>query len=112
VFTHGKELYDRLKNLITRYLEQVKEELQQHSEENRTIFYDEKLLQLEIAAQQNDRLFGFLNRVWVMREIDEGKTDVYDVHTLHFVLWRKILSTASQESEMNAIAQVTEERQT
>lgn len=100
MFTHGKELYDRLENLIARYLEQIKDESQQQSKENRTLFYEEKLSQLKFAAQQNDRLFGFLNRVWVMQERDEGKTDVYDVQALHFVLWRKILPTASQESEM------------
>lgn len=60
------------------------------------------------AARSNNHLFKYLNRTWVKREISEGKTDVYDVYTLHIVTWKEVVVAATSVDIADARVQFVE----
>jgi cullin 1 len=47
------------------------------------VFYAKQWDRYSTAAKYINWLFRYLNRHWVMREMDEGKRGIFDVYTVH-----------------------------
>jgi cullin 1 len=101
----GKELYERLKQLLIIHLGEIKNEAKAYSNEALLRFWTEKQDQYTVAAKQNNHLFKYLNQHWVKREIMEGKKDIYDVYRLHLVLWEEVVVAATHTSVADVTSQ-------
>jgi cullin 1 len=104
----GKELYGRLKQLLGNHLQGIQDEADQHPNKTLLEFYMKEWDQYVAAARSNNHLFRYLNSRWVKREINEGKKDVYDVYTLHVVVWKEIVVAATSADIADALVQVME----
>jgi cullin 1 len=104
----GKELYGRLKHLLEIHLQGIQDEADQHPNETLLGFYIKEWDQYVNAARSNDHLSKYLNRSWMKREINEGKKNVYDVYTLHLVVWKEVVVAATSADTADALAQVIE----
>ena len=49
-------------------------------------FYAMEWIRFTTAAGYIHRVFKYLNRHWVKREVDEGRKSVYDVYTVNCLL--------------------------
>ena len=106
----GEDLYKNLKLYLKQHLKGVYELSDGHSDEALLTFYIREWDRYTSAAKYNHHLFKYLNRHWVKREIDEGKKDVYDVYTLHLVVWRDDLFMKLHEKVMNAVLKMVEKQ--
>ena len=105
-----EELYKRLKKFLEIYLQEIQEKAKQYSNEALLQFYIEEWDRYRTAAPKNNHLFRILNRRWVARQIDEGNKDVYEVYTLHLVLWREVVLAATHDSVGDAVLQLAEKQ--
>lgn len=54
------------------------------------------------------RLFAYVNRYWVNRELDESHRNVYDIYTLTLVSWRDVFFIACHTKVMSAVLRLIE----
>ena len=106
----GEDLYKNLKNYLKSHLEIVYNKSHGHSDEALLSFYIKEWDRYTTAAKYNHHLFKYLNRHWVKREIDEGKKDVYDVYTLHLVVWKDDLFMKLVDKVMDAVLKLVEKQ--
>jgi len=60
------------------------------------------------AAQIAHHVFRYLNRHWIKRELDEGKKSIYDIYTLHLVLWHGNLFKEISHQLVDAVSELVE----
>ncbi|KAJ5901966.1 Cullin-1 [Penicillium taxi] len=84
----GEELYKLLSEYLSSHLLSVYNESIRHNGEALLAFYIREWARYTAGAKFFHHLFGYLNRHWVKREIDEGKKNVYDIYTLCLVKWK------------------------
>ncbi|KAL2813696.1 Cullin [Aspergillus granulosus] len=106
----GEELYKKLGEYLSRYLENVYTQSTSHAEEALLGFYMREWSRYTTAAKYINHLFRYLNRHWVKREIDEGKKNVFDVYTLHLVKWRDDFFQNVHEKVMDAVLNLVEKQ--
>ncbi|KAL2865331.1 cullin culA [Aspergillus lucknowensis] len=106
----GEELYKKLGEYLSGYLENVYTQSTSHAEEALLGFYMREWSRYTTAAKYINHLFRYLNRHWVKREIDEGKKSVYDVYTLHLVRWRDDFFKNVHEKVMDAVLNLVEKQ--
>jgi cullin 1 len=104
----GEDLYRNLKLYLQQHVQTIREAAHQHSDEALLSFYIKEWNRYTTAAKYTNHLFRYLNRHWVKREVDEGKKDIYDVYTLHLVVWKSILFDNVWEPVMNAVLKLVE----
>jgi cullin 1 len=101
----GKELYERLKQLLETHLREIQNKAKQYSNEALLQFCKEERDQYTTAAKHNNHLFRFLNRHWVKQEIEKGNKYIYDVYTLHLVLWKELVVADTYTNVVDAASQ-------
>lgn len=106
----GEELYRLLGEYLSRHLDAVCKESENHAEEALLAFYIREWDRYTTAAKYINHLFRYLNRHWVKREIDEGKKNVYDVYTLHLVKWKDDFFLKVHEKVMGAVLNLIEKQ--
>ncbi|KAL3467612.1 Cullin [Aspergillus heterothallicus] len=106
----GEELYKKLGEYLSRYLENIYTQSTSHAEEALLGFYMREWSRYTTAAKYINHLFRYLNRHWVKREIDEGKKNVFDVYTLHLVKWRDDFFQNVHEKVMDAVLNLVEKQ--
>ncbi|KAL2833089.1 Cullin [Aspergillus pseudoustus] len=106
----GEELYKKLGEYLSRYLENIYTQSTNHAEEALLGFYMREWSRYTTAAKYINHLFRYLNRHWVKREIDEGKKNVFDVYTLHLVKWRDDFFQNVHEKVMDAVLNLVEKQ--
>ena len=84
----GEELYIFLDDYLKQRLQNVHSELMAKSDEEMIGFYTEQWKRYVAAAKYNEHLFRFLERHWIMREIDEGKV-ILEIYPLHLARWKE-----------------------
>ena len=104
----GEDLYRNLRHYLRQHLKGVLEQSAGYSDEALLAFYIREWTRYTEAAKYVHHLFKYLNRHWVKREMDEGKKDVYDVYTLHLVVWRDDLFLKLHEKVMDAVLKMVE----
>lgn len=85
----GEDLYALIIKYLKIHLQCVRARSKEHAGEALLEFYSEEWSRYTQAAFQINHLFRYLNRHWVKREMDEGKKNIYDIYTLHLVLWKE-----------------------
>lgn len=60
------------------------------------------------AMKYLNHIFGYLNRYWIKREVDDGRKDVYEVYTLAMVVWRDHFFSALKTRLTAAVLSVVE----
>ena len=106
----GEDLYRNLKEYLRDHLETLLKQSDDFSDEVLLAFYIKEWDRYTTAAKYTNHLFRYLNRHWVKREIDEGKKDVYDVYTLHLVIWKEEFFMRTHSRVMNAVLKMIEKQ--
>jgi cullin 1 len=106
VYLFAKELYERLKNLLETHLQEIRNKAKEHSNEALLQFCIEERDKYTTAALRTNHLFKYLNRHFVKWEIQEGKKEIYDVYTLHLVLWKEVVVAVIHTSVADAVSQL------
>ena len=106
----GEDLYKNLNQYLKQHLKGVYELSLSHSDEALLSFYIQEWDRYTTAAKYNHHLFKYLNRHWVKREIDEGKKNIFDVYTLHLVVWRDDLFMKLHDKVMVAVLKMVEKQ--
>ena len=60
------------------------------------------------AAQFAHHVFRYLERHWIKRERDEGKTSIYDIYILYLVLWHDELFKEISHLLVDAVSELVE----
>jgi cullin 1 len=98
----GEDLYTHLGNHLMIHVQGIRARSEEYVDEALLTFYIEEWDRYETAAKYNNHLFRYLNRHWVKREMDEGKKNIYDIYTLHLVLWKEDMFTGTHERIMQS----------
>jgi len=106
----GDDLYQRLRHYLRNHLETVYATGKEHTQEGLLTYYIKQWNRYTNAAKYINHLFKYLNRHWVKREVDEGKKDVYDVYTLHLVMWKEEFFMKVHEDVMAAVLRMVEKQ--
>lgn len=94
------------------YLVQLKQRLGPTSGEKLLNRYLMECAHYTNAAQIINYLFRYLNRHWIKKEQDEGKSDTYDIYSLHLVLWHRHVFTELSEALVDAVSGLVDEYRT
>uniref|UniRef100_A0A914D2M4 Cullin N-terminal domain-containing protein n=1 Tax=Acrobeloides nanus TaxID=290746 RepID=A0A914D2M4_9BILA len=65
--------------------------------------------QFKFSSEVVDKIFAYLNRHWIRRELDEDNQDIYEVYNLAIVTWRTILFEPLHQNVTAAILQLIEQ---
>jgi len=106
--SRGKELYERLTNYLRMHLEEVQKKVDECSNESLLNFYNSEWSRYSTAAKHISHLFRYLNRHFVTRQKDEGKKNVYQIYTLHLVMWKEQVFLSSHKRVMDALLRLVE----
>ena len=106
----GEDLYRNLKEYLREHLKGLLQQSEDFSDEALLTFYIKEWDRFTTAAIYTNHLFRYLNRHWVKREIDEGKKDVYEVYTLHLVIWKEEFFNSTHQRVMNAVLNMIEKQ--
>ncbi|KAK9465105.1 Cullin [Lipomyces arxii] len=106
----GAELYARLTKYLKDHLEGIKNDASAYHDEALIKYYIRTWNRYTTGARYLNHIFEYLNRHWVKRERDEGRSTVYDVNTLCLVMWRTEFFDSVQERLMTAILQLIEKQ--
>uniref|UniRef100_A0A915EMR5 Cullin family profile domain-containing protein n=1 Tax=Ditylenchus dipsaci TaxID=166011 RepID=A0A915EMR5_9BILA len=87
----GSELYERLKQFISLFVESLLNDCKDLNGEQLLEQYTTVWKKFQFSSTVVNGIFAYLNRHWIKREIDEGKTDVYEVYNLAVVTWKEII---------------------
>lgn len=71
------------------HLEQLSDQSEAHTGEALLAFYIREWFRYTAAAKHIHNVFRVLHRHWLRREM--YREDIYDVYTLHLVLWKSVL---------------------
>lgn len=106
----GEDLYRNLKDYLRDHLLGLLKQSSDFSDEALLSFYIREWDRYTTAAKYINHLFRYLNRHWVKREVDEGKKDVFDVYTLHLVIWKDEFFQKTHQRVMNAVLKMIEKQ--
>lgn len=87
----GEELYKRLNSYLEDYLEELFENAKGLDNEKLLMYYTTKWAEFRTSSDEIHKVFGYLNRHWVPREIADGRKDVHEVFQLTLIKWREHL---------------------
>ncbi|KAI6244043.1 hypothetical protein M3Y99_00073600 [Aphelenchoides fujianensis] len=87
----GADLYERLRQFVTVHVTETAKELVGLHGEDLLEKYTVLWTRFQFSSTVVNGIFSYLNRHWIRREIDEGKTDVYEVYNLAVLVWNEVL---------------------
>jgi len=91
-------------------LQEIEKRATQHSNDTLLNLYVKEWDRFTGAARRTKRIFNFLDRTWVVKRTQEGRKDIYDVYTLHLVLWREVVFIATHGSVTDALLWLIEKQ--
>ncbi|KAJ3396726.1 hypothetical protein HDU92_002092 [Lobulomyces angularis] len=104
----GAHIYASLNEYLQRHMKSLLTASESLVDENFLIYYTEQWAKYSVASKFVHRLFAYVNRFWVNRELDDSHKDVYDIYTLTLVSWRDNFFLHAQSKVMNAILSLVE----
>lgn len=78
----GYELYRNIRELLTRRLRSLLDTMLELHDETILRAYNQHWEKFKFSANVLNGLTAYLNRHWVKREIDEGRTQVYEIYVV------------------------------
>lgn len=106
----GEDLYKLLSSQLDGYLHGARQRLQTSSNENLVQLYIDQWNHYVSAATNINHICGYLNRHWVMREVDEGRKGVYDVYTLYLLSWYEKIYCDIKDDLIEGVVKLVEKR--
>ncbi|OZJ06312.1 hypothetical protein BZG36_00729 [Bifiguratus adelaidae] len=107
----GSDLYNKLVKFLEHHLNKIRKECEQLMDESLLKYYNTQWKRYTTASGYVHHVFGYLNRHWVRRELEEGrKHDVYDVYTLALVSWKQHMFHHVQNNVMIAVLKLIEKQ--
>ncbi|CAG8486416.1 2355_t:CDS:2 [Paraglomus occultum] len=103
----GGDLYSRLQDYFERYLDKIRKDSVQYTDENLLRHYAKQWERYKAASTYINHVFRFLNRHWVRHKIDEGH-NIYDVYTLAIICWRESVFNHVQHQMTTAVLKLIE----
>jgi hypothetical protein len=104
----GEVLYAYLKEYLFEHVQSVRARLEKVKGEELLKMYVEEWKHFRDGAQKNARLLMYLNRHWVLRVLDEGNHEVYEILPLHTMLWEEVVLDVSQDVVREEILRIIE----
>lgn len=104
----GGDLYRSLVVYLQQYLLKLKRHLGSFSGQWLLTRYFEESAHYINVAHTLEHVFRYLNRHWIKREIEEGRRSIYDIYTLHLVLWHSELFDGMHEELTDALSDLVE----
>ncbi|KAL2918338.1 ubiquitin ligase (cullin) of SCF [Polyrhizophydium stewartii] len=99
----GGELYAELKRHLEQHLQSITDQGASHMDDSLLVFFTKNWTKFTVSAATLNHIFGYLNRHWVKREIDEGHKTIYEIYILALVSWRDHLFQRLQEKVIKAV---------
>jgi cullin 1 len=87
----GEELYRFLDDYLKQHLRSVHAIIIDQAPDEILDLYTEQWSRYVAAAKYNEHLFRFLERHWVRRELDEGKSGILEIYPLHLARWKELI---------------------
>uniref|UniRef100_A0A6B2KYM3 Cullin family profile domain-containing protein n=1 Tax=Arcella intermedia TaxID=1963864 RepID=A0A6B2KYM3_9EUKA len=86
----GEELYYRLMNFLQRHMKVLYKAAETRMDDSLLNYYKKEWDRYTTALRVLNKIFEYLNRHWIKREIEteQNKKQVYEVYTLALVIWR------------------------
>jgi len=75
-------MYNELKTFLENRLKVIYDNSKQYSDESLLSYYSDQWKDYTVAMKTINHIFEYLNRNWIKREVDEGKTYIYDVYNV------------------------------
>ena len=102
----GAHIYANLKDYLMSYLINLSKN--NLNGVNLLLYYTEEWSRYSVASKFLHRLFAYVNRYWVNRELDESHRNIYDIYTLTLVSWRDYFFMPCQVNVMSAVLALVE----
>lgn len=106
----GGKLYKELKQHLEQRLNKIFLASSKYTDEDLLQFYSTEWDKYTTAMTVINHMFAYLNRNWIKREINEGKSTVYEVYTLSLVTWRNELFYKMKSSLIKSLLQLIEKQ--
>ncbi|KAI1718755.1 cullin family domain-containing protein [Ditylenchus destructor] len=107
----GSELYERLKEFISRFAAALLDTCKDKTGEELLEQYTKIWTKFQFSSTVVNGIFAYLNRHWIKRELDEGKPNVYEVYNLCVMTWKQVIFDELNNNITSAILNlITQER--
>jgi len=75
-------MYEELKQFLEKRLEGIYNNSKRYNDENLLKYYSDQWRDYTMAMKTVNHIFQYLNRHWIKRENEAGRTDIYDVYNV------------------------------
>lgn len=106
----GALLYEQLTKYLRTQLQEIEKRASQHSNDTLLNLYIKEWDRNTGAARRTKEIFRYLDQHWVAQQQNWGKKGIYDVYTLHLVLWREVVFIAMHRSVIDALLRLIEKQ--
>jgi len=104
----GEELYNKLKEFLTKYMLTLLKVAETKMDEGLLHYYNTEWARYTTAMKYVNNIFQYLNRHWIRREADDGKKEVYEIYTLSSVIWADHFFSPLKTRTTNALLALIE----
>ena len=102
----GEDLYKKLVTFLEDYVNQLREGCQSYRGTDLLEHYNKVWESFRFSSTAVNGIFSYLNRHWIKRELDEGKTGIYEVYNLAVRCWQEKLFVHVADAVTNAVLEL------
>uniref|UniRef100_A0AC34GC84 Cullin N-terminal domain-containing protein n=1 Tax=Panagrolaimus sp. ES5 TaxID=591445 RepID=A0AC34GC84_9BILA len=99
----GEDLYKKLVTFLEEYVNQLREGCHPYRGTQLLEHYNRVWESFRFSSTAVNGIFSYLNRHWIKRELDEGKTGIYEVYNLAVRCWQEKLFVHVADAVTNAV---------
>ncbi|CAF4975098.1 unnamed protein product [Rotaria sp. Silwood1] len=90
--SHNAELYEKLKNYLRNYLEDLCQSSTNLLDRDLLEFYMNQWKKYCVSCKILHGIFSYFNRHYIRRELDFGNPDISEIYSMAMKIWQQILS--------------------
>ncbi|CAF3426396.1 unnamed protein product [Rotaria sp. Silwood1] len=90
--SHNAELYEKLKNYLRNYLEDLCQSSTNLLDRDLLEFYMNQWKKYCVSCKILHGIFSYFNRHYIRRELDFGNPDISEIYSMAMKIWHQILS--------------------
>jgi cullin 1 len=102
----GEDLYKKLVTFLEDYVNHLREGCQSYRGTELLEHYNKVWESFRFISTAVNGIFSYLNRHWIKRELDEGKTGIYEVYNLAVRCWQEKLFVHVADAVTNAVLEL------